>query len=146
MVFYWNNNYFATDSMNFLLYSSSTPTLRSLEIFANVSMSGCDEFVHHLETVDGFTPNASDNHIAGFLLFYEYNFQAIYVLHIFQICCLGVKIVKTIHSAKKIAPFLEFFMNICHNSGHCYPLLLAIPQTVPVERCSLNRIFLASVT
>ena len=29
-------------------------------------MSGCDEFVHHLETVDGFTPNASDNHLLGY--------------------------------------------------------------------------------
>lgn len=35
----------------------------------------------------------------------------------FEICYLGVKIVKTFHFTKKILLFLEFFMNICHNSG-----------------------------
>ena len=53
--------------MNFLLNSSSTLTFNSFEIFANVSISGCDEFVHHFETVDGFTPNASDNHFSSVL-------------------------------------------------------------------------------
>ena len=33
---------------------------------------------------------------------------------------LGVKIVKTIHSAKGKIPFLEFFMNICHNRGYFF--------------------------
>ena len=41
------------DSINFLLNNSSTPTFNSFEILAKVSMSGCEELVHHLETVDG---------------------------------------------------------------------------------------------
>ncbi len=52
--------------MNFLSNSSSTLTSNNFEILANASMSGCDEFVHHLETGDGLTPNASDSHLLVF--------------------------------------------------------------------------------
>ena len=52
--------------MNFLLNSSSTPTPNSLDILARVSISGCEELVHHLETVEGFTPSSSDNHLPGY--------------------------------------------------------------------------------
>ena len=41
---------------------------RSFEILARVSMSGCDELVHHLETVEGFTPSSSDNHLLVFFV------------------------------------------------------------------------------
>ena len=58
--------FYYTDSIKFLLYSSSTLILSSFEILANVSMSGCDEFVHHLETVDGLTPSSSDSHLLVF--------------------------------------------------------------------------------
>ena len=54
--------------MNFLLNNSSTPMPRSFEILARVSMSGCDELVHHLETVEGFTPSSSDNHLLVFFV------------------------------------------------------------------------------
>ena len=37
-------------------------------------------------------------------------------MHTFQIFSLVVKLVKTIHPTKKKVLFLEFFMNICHNS------------------------------
>ena len=57
---------FHTDSINFLSNKSSIPTPNSLDIFASVSISGCEELVHHLETVEGFTPNASDNHLLGY--------------------------------------------------------------------------------
>lgn len=52
--------------MNFLLNSSSTLTSNSFDILANVSMSGCEEFVHHLKTVDGLTPSSSDSHLLGY--------------------------------------------------------------------------------
>lgn len=31
-----------------------------------VSKGGCDVLVHHFETVEGFTPNCSDNHLLVF--------------------------------------------------------------------------------
>lgn len=54
------------DSINFLLNNSSTPTFNSFEILAKVSISGWEELVHHLETVDGLTPSSSDNHLLVF--------------------------------------------------------------------------------
>ena len=54
-----------TDSINFLLNNSSKLTSKSFEILANVSISGWEELVHHLETVDGLTPSSSDNHLLG---------------------------------------------------------------------------------
>ena len=61
--------------MNFLLYNSSTPTSNSFEILAKVSMSGCEELVHHLETVDGLTPSSSDNHLLVFFCSTNTNFR-----------------------------------------------------------------------
>ena len=39
----------------------STPS--KSEILSKLLRSGCDELVHHFETVDGFTPNCSANHL-----------------------------------------------------------------------------------
>ena len=39
----------------------STPS--KSEIFSKLLRSGCDEFVHHFDTVDGFTPNCSASHL-----------------------------------------------------------------------------------
>ena len=32
-------------------------------IFSTVAKSGCEEFVHHFDTVEGFTPNSSASHL-----------------------------------------------------------------------------------
>jgi hypothetical protein len=63
---YYNSNWIYTDSINFLLNNSSTPIFNSFEILARVSMSGCEELVHHLETVDGLTPSSSESHLLGY--------------------------------------------------------------------------------
>ena len=39
----------------------STPS--KSEILSKLLRSGCDELVHHFETVDGFTPNCSASHL-----------------------------------------------------------------------------------
>ena len=40
-------------------------------IFRTISKLGCDEFVHHFETVVGLTPNCSHNHL--FVFFFSAN-------------------------------------------------------------------------
>ena len=38
----------------------------NFEILIIVSNGGCDVLVHHFETVEGFTPNCSANHLLVF--------------------------------------------------------------------------------
>ena len=66
------------------------PTSSSLEILARVSMSGCDEFVHHLETVEGFTPNSSDSHLLVFFCSTNTNFKRL-ISCIFSVLLFGCK-------------------------------------------------------
>ena len=64
-----------TDSMNICYTILLPPMLRSLAIFVRGSMSGCEELVHHLETVDGLTPSSSDNHLLVFFCSTNTNFR-----------------------------------------------------------------------
>ena len=100
-----------------MLYNSSPPTLRSLAIFVRGSMSGCEELVHHLETVDGLTPSSSDNHLLGALNHIiniagpPFFFQSTLISGdlrpaLLLICCLGVKLVKNTQSTAQRTPFL----------------------------------------
>ena len=66
---------FQTESMNCLLYKSSTLILNNFEILANVSISGCEVLVHHFETVEGVIPNCSDNHLLVFFFSTRSNFR-----------------------------------------------------------------------
>ena len=43
--------------------NSFISTSNKSAIFSRLGKSGCDEFVHHLETVDGVTPIWSDSHL-----------------------------------------------------------------------------------
>ena len=116
--------------MNFLLNSSSTLTSNSFEIFANVSMSGCEEFVHHFETVDGFTPNASDNHLLGYLpRYYQHHgllpssvlraqFLGDLRLAYLSDLLFGCKDSEYFSFHKEDSTvFRVFYEHICHNSG-----------------------------
>lgn len=51
--------------------SSFTSTSNSLAILIRLAKSGCDEFVHHFETVDGLIFNCSDSHLL--VLFFSTN-------------------------------------------------------------------------
>ena len=42
------------------------PTSNKVAIFTSVAKSGCATFEHHLDTVDGFLPNCSANHLPVF--------------------------------------------------------------------------------
>ena len=44
------------------LTSSFSPTSNNFDIFINISNGGCEEFVHHFETVVGAHPSCFDNH------------------------------------------------------------------------------------
>ena len=46
-----------------LTINSFISTSSKSEILSKLLRSGCDELVHHFETVDGFTPNCSANHL-----------------------------------------------------------------------------------
>lgn len=50
-------------------------TFNNFDILIIDSNGGCDVFVHHFDTVEGFTPNCSANHLL--VLFNKYYFQAI---------------------------------------------------------------------
>jgi hypothetical protein len=66
---YFIYNYFLLDSCDsrYDLYSRTINSLMSTsnksDIFRRLFKSGCETFVHHLETVDGVTPICSDNHL-----------------------------------------------------------------------------------
>ena len=46
-----------------LLTKSVNSTSNRLDIFTRVSRSGCEELVHHFETVDGLTLSCSHSHL-----------------------------------------------------------------------------------
>ena len=124
--------------MNFLSNSSSTLTSHSFEIFAKVSMSGCEELVHHLETVDGLTPSSSDSHLLGYPpRYYQHrgflpsSVPLALILGDLRLAYLsnllfGCKVSENFSSHKDDSTFFRFFMNICHNRGR---LLSPIPQS-----------------
>ena len=61
-----NNTFFITNKYyhywNFF-FKSCTSTSNKVAIFTSVAKSGCATFEHHLDTVDGFLPNCSANHL-----------------------------------------------------------------------------------
>lgn len=54
------------DSTNSLFSNSSNSTSSSFAILTNNAISGCEEFVHHFETVDGLMPNSDASHLLVF--------------------------------------------------------------------------------
>ena len=56
-------------------YEELLTSFNSFEILAKVSISGCEELVHHLETVDGLTPSFSDSHLLVFFCSTNTNFR-----------------------------------------------------------------------
>lgn len=64
---YCCNSYSVIFYISCFLISSSTGTCNSSEILNRVSSDGCVVLVHHLLTVAGSLPNASDSHRAVLL-------------------------------------------------------------------------------
>ena len=69
------------DSTNSLFSNSSNSTSSSFAILTSKAISGCDELVHHLETVDGFMPNS----VASHLLVFCFSATTTYILFILSI-------------------------------------------------------------
>ena len=51
------------DSTNSLFSNSSNSTSSSFKILTNNAISGCKEFVLHLETINGLMPNSVASHL-----------------------------------------------------------------------------------
>lgn len=86
------------DSMNSLFSNSSNSTLSSFAILTNKAISGCDELVHHLETVEGLMPNSVASHLLVFCFFCQNYFYSIYPFN-HNINSLTVKLMKIFHFA-----------------------------------------------
>lgn len=56
-----------------------------LAIFSIDSNDGCEELVHHFETVVGAQPNCSANHLLVFFFSAKINFQAIQISCFFHV-------------------------------------------------------------
>lgn len=69
-------------------------------IFSTVAKSGCDEFVHHFDTVEGFTPNSSANHLLVFFFSTSINFKRFMSSVTRNIC---TKIMNLFHLQRKTA-------------------------------------------
>ena len=99
------------DSNDFLLIKSIISTSSSFAVFISISSGGCDELVHHFETVVGAHPNSLDSQRLVFFFSARITFRrlrslllAIVVIWIFgtKIQFLGEnKVRKPIKSCKK---------------------------------------------
>jgi len=115
---------FHTDSINFLSNKSSTPTPNSLDIFASVSISGCEELVHHLETVEGFTPPPMlQITICWFSSVLRAQFLGDLRLAYLSDLLLGCKDSENVSFCNIIELFLEFFMNMRYTKGYILPII-----------------------
>ena len=90
-------------------------------------MSGYEELVHHLETVDGLTPSSSDNHLLVFFCSTNTNFRRFMSCIHFKIFSLGVKLVKNLQSDLFLCVILD---NYFFHSKIIKAFLLVYGQSV----------------
>ena len=124
---------FYIDSKVFLLIKSIISTSSSFAVFISISSGGCDELVHHFETVVGAHPNSLESQRLDFFFSARTTFRrlrslllAIVVIRIFgtKIQFLGEnKAQEPIKSCKKRVILVNFF-HFVHKTCLMLPVFL----------------------